>query len=220
MAFLASAIRLAKSAYDTAYKVAKNAVEFTNKKVTMHSSPGLSVTMSIDGLDNMYAISSALWKVTSKTGGGLSDAIATQVADDMLDEIVISLLPIRRTGQLEESFRIVQNGSRIEIVSDERYAATILGEARSWGKPPIENIQEWMGTVSNFDIGDADPRQIAGAIFASWDPNETDASPRSALYSLNPVGQKSFDYVGEALVNVASRVDNEALRVVREVVNT
>ena len=77
-----------------------------------------------------------------------------------------------------------------------------------------------MGTVQSFDSGGADPRQIAGAIFASWNANDTDASPRSALFSLNPVGKKSFDYVGEALVNVSNRVDNNALRVVREVVGT
>jgi hypothetical protein len=77
-----------------------------------------------------------------------------------------------------------------------------------------------MGTVSSFDTNGEDPRQVAGAIFASWDAAETMASPKSTLYSLNPVGQKSFDYVSEALGNVTRRVDGHSLRVIREVVGT
>lgn len=218
MSFLSAAVRFARSVFEDSVNAAKRAVSFFAHPVSVNVAPGVGADISVDGLDDMYGFSVGAVRIFSRTGfGSIPSAIATQIADEMLEGIQDALLPIRRTGELEESFHIRQNGDMIEIYSTSKYAATILGTSESWGKPPIENLVGWIGTVPKFDTGGADPRLVAGAIFTSWDPNSYATSETSDLYRLPPYGVKAFDYVKEASSNVLPRFDGISHMIVREV---
>lgn len=213
MSILSSVIRAVKSAYTSAVSTAKRFASFTNTPAQVDIAPGAGATIHVKGLDDVYGLSSGLLRITSGSGSGmLHTALATQVADEMLSEIQNALLPIKRTGELEESFHIQQNGDHIEIISTSKYAHTILGDSESWGHPSYSGILSWMSGVEGFEIdGGLTPGQVAGAIFTSWNPDSYEATTRSALYKLPPVGVKAFDYVGKARRVVEPKIDGIAI---------
>lgn len=219
MSILSSAIRAARSAYDSAVSAAKRLAAFTRTPANVEVAPGVGGTIRVTGLDELYGVSAGIVRISSGAGRGkLNTALATQVADSMLKEIQTALLPIRRTGELEESFHIRQNGEHIEIYSTSKYAHTILGDSESWGHPSYPSIVGWMSGVSGFAVeGGLSPGQVAGAIFTSWDPDSRIATERSGLYRLPPYGEKAFDYIGVARRKVEPKIDGIVIESMREV---
>jgi hypothetical protein len=221
MSILSAAIRVVRSAYVSAVSAAKRVAGFTSTPVNFNVAPGAGATMATTGLDDLYGVSAGLVRISSGSGRGkLASALASQVADEMLEAIHKALLPIKRTGALEESFHIRQNGDHIEIFSTSSYAHTILGDSESWGSPSYGSILGWMGGVTGFSLDNGlSQEQVAGAIFTSWDPNSYDSTNRSELYRLPPYGKKAYDYIGVATKQANSKIEGIVVESVRSVLH-
>lgn len=219
MSFLGNALARVKSAFvSTAQRVSRS-LSWTREPVVSNPAPGLDVVFRAEGFDRLAGMASGLVRVTGRGGGGLSDAMTTFAADTLLDEIRKAVSPISRTGELQESFGISQGVDGAEVFSSARHALTILGQAESWGNPSIQSIMGWADHVPEFEVEDSDLRQVAGAIFFSWDSESSEASPNSRLFSLPPVGQKAYDYVGVAIEQSSRVLDNGVVEIARSVVN-
>lgn len=128
------------------------------------------------------------------------DMIIRELAALAQQKVSESASKFSRSGRLADSFRIeYQVGNRADIVSDLPYAKTWLKEGNV-GSPSAQSIRDWMDLVSSYNGNtDSQTRDIAWAIRYSLVHGLGDITGLSTLRKLEPIGERSFDYVLDAI---------------------
>lgn len=136
--------------------------------------------------------------------GNIGRAIVNAIASNMISELNVQAGKFSNTGKLANSFYVTWIGdSDAEIVSDLPYAKTWIDNSNQ-GSPSAQSIRSWMVRIDSFSSSSArELRSISWAIRQSMETGSGEGSTgNSVLRSLDPVGERYFDYVSEAMRQV------------------
>lgn len=148
-------------------------------------------------------------------GTGFRRQLMEQIGEEATKRLSENVRIISRTGSLASSFRHEIDGDdRLIIYSTVPYAHTIA-EGRNWGRPPVENIEIWMGLAGVVPFPGQTYEQAATMIARAIATGAgRGATGRSVIYNLPPAGKFAYDYVTPAVQDATRAVHRVGDRVV------
>ena len=130
--------------------------------------------------------------------------LAKYILDSKFDEYIGNrgiaiikdkLSPLRRTGQLEDSWKWKPTKEGVEIYSQDWAASSIQ---QGWRQPPPKDeMLAWMNSKSEFSGMDSKEQERVSYAIRLTMLRGSSLGSKSTITSLAPVGQRRYDYFAD-----------------------